>query len=84
MIVIDPRVKFSEAVAHPKLFMEFLHKKMKRPMDFIKKGAFNISTHTLDKDAESIRFHVYAIHVLLGIRTSKRDQKEMIINYLIK
>lgn len=78
-LILNPRIKCNEIIAYPKIFVEYLNSKFRTPEDLIgARQSFDLRYHPL-YNQESMYYHIYEIHALLGIETSKREQKAMII-----
>lgn len=82
-LIIHPKVKYNQMHANPKPFLDFLKSKFKNPMELTRENYFDLHENPL-YNQESMFYLVYEINALLGIETSKREQKAMIINNMVE
>lgn len=83
-IILHHKIRYSEAIVYPKIFTDFLEKKL---LD-VRESKPNSKLFDIDKDIiankDSIDFLTYGLNVLLEIEVSERQQKSMIIKNMVK
>ena len=82
-LILSNKIKYSEIIAYPKQLVEFLNLKFKHPEEYINADKFDLDLNPL-YNSESINFHVYELHSILGIDSSMKHKKEMILDILTK
>lgn len=46
-LILHPKTKYSETIVYPKVLIQFLEEKMKKPFEIVYQKAFNIDKDTL-------------------------------------
>ena len=80
-LILSSKIKYSEIIAYPQIFVRFLNQKFKKPDVYLNGDKFDLNINPI-KNLESINFHLYSMNALLGIESSTRVRKNIIVNCL--
>jgi hypothetical protein len=81
-LVISSRLKFSEIVAYPRPFVGFLNSKFRQPGDYARGEKFDLNVNPLS-NSESMNFHMYSMNGVMGLETTTRETKSVVVNSLL-
>lgn len=70
-LIVSPKVKFSEIIAYPRIFVKFLNSKFKEPHEYLNGDKFDLNLNPLSNN-ESMNFHMYSMNSIMGLESSTR------------
>lgn len=70
-------------MAYPPVFINFLDSKFKRPLHYMVPDKFDMNCNPLYNE-ESMSFHTYAMNNFLGVESSTREKRNLIIDCLLR
>lgn len=70
-LIISSKITYSEIIAYPRIFVDFLDSKFKRPLEYMVPDKFDMNCHPLYNE-ESMSFHAYVMNNILGVPESSR------------
>ncbi len=70
-------------MAYPPVFINFLDSKFKRPLHYMVPDKFDMNFNPLYNE-ESMSFHTYAMNNFLGVESSTREKRNLIIDCLLR